>query len=65
MSEASEQSKEMAIFCQREAKKHKRQVFKTWLEKAVLQGVTVALLAIASQDGPGLTPDRSNGWVIT
>jgi hypothetical protein len=65
MSEASEQAKEMAIFCQREAKKHKKQVFKTWLEKAALQGVMVALLAIASQGGPGFTPERSNGWVVT
>ena len=49
MSEASEQSKEMAVFCQRAVKKSKRGVFNILLEKAVLQGVVVALLAIASQ----------------
>ena len=65
MSTAGEQSKEMAIFCQNEAKKCKRRVFKTWLEKAVLQGVVVALLAIASQSCPDSSPQRSNGWVIT
>ena len=65
MSSASEQSKEMAIFCQNEAKKGKRRVLKTWLEKAVLQGVMAALLVIASQNGPGNTPQRSNGWVVT
>jgi len=65
MSSASVQSKEMAIFCQNEAKKCKKRVLKTWLEKAVLQGVMVALLATASQSGPGDTPQRSNGWVVT
>ena len=62
MSTAREQSKEMVIFCQNEVKRSKTRVLKTWLEKAVLQGVMVALLVIASQSGPGNTLQRSNGW---
>ena len=57
----NEQSKEMAIFCQNEAKKRKKTVFKTWFEKAVLQGVMVAFLAIST--GPGGAPEKSEGWV--
>jgi len=64
MSSANEQSKEMAIFCQNEAKKGKRRVLKTWLDKAVLQGVMVALLAFAAQSGIDSAPQRSNGWMV-
>ncbi|MFN2305180.1 MAG: hypothetical protein ACK2TV_15740 [Anaerolineales bacterium] len=63
MSSASEQSKEMAIFCQRESKKSKRGVFKSWLEKAALQGVMIALLAVSTTGGIGETPGRSGPWV--
>ena len=64
MSTASKQSKEMAIFCQNEAKKGKRRMDMTWLEKAALQGVVVALLAFASQSGSDSCPQRSNGWMV-
>lgn len=63
MSTASEQSIEMAIFCQREGKKSKRGVFKTWLEKAALQGVMVALLAVSAAGETEETPGRSILWV--
>ena len=63
MSQASEQSKEMAIFCQRDIKKSKRVMFKTWLEKAALQGVMVALLAVSAAGGSEESPDRSGPWV--
>jgi hypothetical protein len=63
MSTASEQSKEMAIFCQREGRKPKRGVFKTWLEMAALQGVIVALLAVSTAGDTGKFPCRTGPWV--
>jgi len=63
MNASKEQSKEMAAFCQQEAKKSKPGMFRSWIGTAVLQGVMVALLVMASQNSPEDSQFRSNPWV--
>lgn len=63
MQTPEELSKEMAAFCRQEVKKPQHEVVKSWLDKAALQGITIALLAVSAAGGAGESPDRSgSGW---
>ena len=63
MQTPEELSKEIAEFCRESAnQKPKRRITQSGIGKIVLQGIMVALLAIAAPTGPGNTPDRSGPW---
>lgn len=65
MQTTKELSKEIADFCRITAIQHpKSRVTQAGIGKAVLQGIMVALLAVADPSDPGYTSARSSPWQI-